>query len=256
MPRRSRKRSSSGIYHVMLRGTNKQRIFHDQEDHLCFLRGLEKYRALCGFHLYAYCLMPNHVHLLLREGVEGEAVGNIMLRLTTWYVYRYNRKYERSGALFDGRYKSEPVEDDNYFLTVLRYIHRNPLKAGIANSLSHYPYCSFTRYESPAADQLIEKEMLFSLIPRTSLKEWHEATDHEKCLDMSEHRAPKRLTDEAALAMMKKAGKVNNTEEFLHLNEKQKAAVIRKMISSGASLRQTVRLTGVSMAMVRKMATF
>ena len=66
MPRGPRKRSHSGIYHIMLRGTNKQRIFHDEEDYATFLEGLSKYRELCRFELYAYCLMPNHLHLLLR----------------------------------------------------------------------------------------------------------------------------------------------------------------------------------------------
>ena len=131
MPRGPRKRSNSGIYHIMLRGTNKQRIFHDDMDYQAFLEGLGKYNALSGFQLYAWWLMPNDLHLLLREGKESEPIEKIMRRLGTWYVYRYNRRYERSGPLFEGRYKSEAVEDDSCFLTVLRYIHRNPVKAGI-----------------------------------------------------------------------------------------------------------------------------
>ncbi|NLX83640.1 MAG: transposase [Clostridiales bacterium] len=242
------------MYHIMLRGTNKQNIFHDQEDYQCFLKGLEKYRLLCGFHLYAYCLMPNHVHLLLREDEEGEVIGSIMLRLTTWYVYRYNTKYERSGALFEGRFKSEPVEDDRYFLTVLRYIHRNPVKAGIARSPSQYPFSSFQRYESHDADQLIEKDLLLSLIDQNSLQAWHEGTDREQCLEVSETRKHNRLTDESALQVMKKAGKIDHMEQFKQLNEKRQAATIRQMLHSGASYRQTVRLTGISMALVRKMA--
>ena len=131
MPRGPRKRSNSGIYHIMLRGTNKQRIFHDDMDYQTFLEGLGKYKALSGFQLYVWCLMPNHLHLLLRESKESEPIEKIMRRLGTWYVYHCNRRYERSSPLFEGRYKSEAVEDDSCFMTVLRYIHRNPVKAGI-----------------------------------------------------------------------------------------------------------------------------
>ena len=103
MPRGPRKRSNSGIYHIMLRGTNKQRIFHDDRDYQTFLEGLRKYQSLSNFVLFAYCLMPNHLHLLLRADAHSEPIGKIMRRLGTWYVYRYNRRYERSGPLFEGR---------------------------------------------------------------------------------------------------------------------------------------------------------
>ena len=87
MPRGPRKRSASGIYHVIARGTNKQRIFHDEKDCQTLLEGLRKYKDLCGFQLFAYCLMPNHLHLL-REGKESEPIDKIMRRLGTWYVFR------------------------------------------------------------------------------------------------------------------------------------------------------------------------
>lgn len=85
--------------------------------------------------------MPNHLHLLLREGGDEEPIGKVMCRLGTWYVYRYNRRYQRNGSLFEGRYRSEAVEDDNYFMTVLRYIHRNLVKARLVTSPALYP-CS------------------------------------------------------------------------------------------------------------------
>ena len=83
MPRRPRKRSDSGIYHVMLRGTNKQQICHDDKDDQTFLVGLHKYKDLCGFQLFAWCLMPNHLHLQLRESKESEPIDKIMRRLSS-----------------------------------------------------------------------------------------------------------------------------------------------------------------------------
>ena len=91
----------------MMRGTNRQRIFHDDADYITFLDCLRKVREVSGFALYAHCLMSNHLHLLLRVHEDGEPLDKIMRRLGARYVYRYNRRYERSGALFDGRFKSE-----------------------------------------------------------------------------------------------------------------------------------------------------
>jgi len=87
MPRHARVRSDSGMYHVMLRGINKQRIFHETVDYQCFLDTLRAYRDICGFQLYAWCLMPNHVHLLIRENPLGETISQIMKRIGTKYVY-------------------------------------------------------------------------------------------------------------------------------------------------------------------------
>ena len=129
MPRQARKKSNSGIYHIILRGVNRQQIFEDNEDYYKFLQVVEESKAISGFELFAYCLMSNHIHLLLKE--IQEPIEQIMKRITTRFVYWYNIKYQRSGHLFQDRYKSEPVEDDAYFLTVIRYIHQNPVKAEI-----------------------------------------------------------------------------------------------------------------------------
>ena len=114
MPRSARKKSSSGIYHVILRGINKQRIFEDDEDNLYFLEKLKTYKDISGYELYAYCLMSNHLHLLIKEG--GDSLSIAFRRIGASFVYWYNRKYSRSGHLFQDRFKSEPVETDEYFL--------------------------------------------------------------------------------------------------------------------------------------------
>ena len=122
MPRSARKKSKTGIYHVMLRGINQQQIFEDNEDSEKFLQILKDCKAISEFKLYAYCLMGNHIHLLIHE--TEEPIEKFMKRIATRFVYWYNIKYQRVGHLFQDRFKSEPVEDDAYFLTVLRYIHQ------------------------------------------------------------------------------------------------------------------------------------
>ena len=132
MPRLSRIKSKTGIYHIMLRGINQQLIFEDEEDCDKFLEVLESCKSVSGFELYGYCLMGNHLHLLLKT--VNEDLDLIFKRIGARYVYWYNWKYRRSGHLFHDRFKSEPVSDDKYFLTVLRYIHRNPVKANLCKN--------------------------------------------------------------------------------------------------------------------------
>ena len=116
MPRQERTKSGTGIYHVMLRGINKQDIFEDDEDYLQMtscLQGLtERYDEngvavdpLCT--VYSYCLMSNHIHLLVRE--QKEDISSVIKRLGVAYAYYFNKKYQRNGHLFQDRFRSEPV---------------------------------------------------------------------------------------------------------------------------------------------------
>jgi REP element-mobilizing transposase RayT len=140
MARQAREKSSTGIYHVILKGLDGRNIFLDDADRLMFMDKLKKARQAGGFKLYAYCLMDNHVHLLMKE---EEELGQSIKRITVGYVQLHNNKYGRSGHLFQNRFNSEAVEDDCYLMTVLRYIHRNPLKAGIISKLESYPWSSY-----------------------------------------------------------------------------------------------------------------
>ncbi|MFC4024421.1 transposase [Oceanobacillus longus] len=126
MPRKPRRKSRNGIYHVMLRGINRQTIFEDDNDRIRLLETIKRFKDISKFRIFCYCLMDNHIHLLLKE--TEEPVSKAIQRISASYVYWYNDKYERSGHLFQERFKSENVETITYFLTVLRYIHQNPVK--------------------------------------------------------------------------------------------------------------------------------
>ena len=132
MPRQARKKSKTNIYHIILRGINRQIIFEDSEDYTRFIETLDRYKAVSGHNVFAYCLMSNHIHMLIKA--EKEEPNLIMKRIACSYVYWYNSKYYRSGHLFQDRFRSEPVETDEYFLTVLRYIHQNPIKAKLVDN--------------------------------------------------------------------------------------------------------------------------
>ena len=116
MPRVARIKSNSGIYHIIMRGINRQTIFEDEEDYNKFIQTMQRYKEIYVYKIYAYCFMRNHLHLLLKEGKEP--LETIMRRICGSFVFWYNRKYGRIGCLFQNRYWSEPVEDNEYLLAV------------------------------------------------------------------------------------------------------------------------------------------
>lgn len=150
MPRQLRTKSDSGIYHVILRGVNRQRIFEYVKDYQTLFRiiqhaqwtDLEQNQVTDpNFYLYAYCLMDNHIHLLIQP--DHQELGRIITRISTTYAQYFNNTYERVGHLFQDRYKSEPVDTIQYFYTLVDYIHNNPVKAGVTHTPERYPFSSF-----------------------------------------------------------------------------------------------------------------
>jgi REP element-mobilizing transposase RayT len=114
----------------MVRGINRQDIFQNDEDKGVYLKRIAKYKDECGFKIYAYCFMCNHIHLLIKEGEKS--ISEAMKKIGTSYVYWYNLKHNRTGHLFQDRFRSEVVENDAYLLTVAKNIHQNPVKIGLS----------------------------------------------------------------------------------------------------------------------------
>ena len=231
----------------MLRGINRQRIFEDDEDKNRFLEILKKTKEKDGFDLIAWCLMPNHVHLLIRE--HEVKLGTIFRRIGASYVYWYNGKYERTGHLFQDRFKSEPVEDDVYFLTVIRYIHRNPVKAGLCERPEDYPYSSLKKYFEK--DGLHDSGMVREMMDEAQFMEWNAQPTEEKCMDMSD-QAQRHLTDSRAWDLIKRYSGCKNAAEFQKLERNKQDSALRKVLKGGVSIRQASRLTGISIGMIRK----
>lgn len=247
MPRTARKKSSTGIYHIMLRGINRQQIFEDEEDREHFLETLESYKDQCGYTIYAYCLMGNHIHILIKEGKEDLAV--VFKRIAGSYVYWYNWKYHRCGHLFQDRFKSEPVEEDSYFLTVLRYIHQNPVKAKLCKQAEDYTYSSMHEYLTFAF--LVDTGFVFSMIPKEQFIDYHREENDDQCLEIEDRY---RFTDDEAKALIKKIARCQNVAEFQSLDKEVRNACIHKLRKKGLSIRQISRLTGISKKIVERNA--
>ena len=144
MARRVRVEVEGGLYHVVTRGVDRQDIFHSPEDHQKFVALLGTQKEKLPFYLYAYCLMTNHIHLLIERRTDD--IGRIMHRVLTGYTQYYNRKYRRSGHVLQGRYKAILCQSDPYLAELVRYIHLNPVRANMVESVEEYPYSSHRAY--------------------------------------------------------------------------------------------------------------
>jgi len=242
MARLARAKSESGIYHVIVRGINRQNIFHDEEDEFAYLNRLTQYKKECGIELYAYCLMSNHVHLLLKEGEI--VIGVLMKKLGISYSYRFNQKYNRSGHLFQDRFKSETVDDDSYFLTVLRYIHRNPQKAGLQ------PFIRTSYSDYAEQNGITDTAFAISLFSsRDELLKYLNVDDNEQCMEYDEGI---HLSDRRASELICQIGKVNHSQELQNIAGEKRNQILRELKLASISVRQIERLSGINRGIVSR----
>ncbi len=246
MPRCARRKSATDVYHVMLRGINRQDIFADEEDYRKFLNVLKECKKVSDFEIYAFCLMPNHVHLLIKTGEEP--LDLIFKRIGSRYVYWYNLKYDRVGHLFQDRYKSEAVEDERYFLTVLRYIIQNPMKAGLEETPGSYPFSSIFGYKGEN-DKITDVEFARKLFRNDEdlLEFLCEKNDHVG-MEYGESRCG--LTDEEAKAIMTRITGCRSVAEFRGLDKSIRKKSAAKFRENHMSLGQIARITGMSKATI------
>ncbi len=249
MPRQARVKSESGIYHLVLRGINKQNIFEDEEDRKRFLETLDFYRNKSGYLLYGFCLLDNHIHLLMKE--QAESVSQAIKRISSSYVYWYNQKYERCGHLFQERFKSEAVETEEYFLVVLRYIHQNPLKAGITKQIRKYLWSSYQDYVKGSGITDIDFALDIFSADRTKavmlFKDYTSENNTDECLDYAEKMV---ASDTAVMECLNTMG-IASISQLQQLPKEQRDEILRKMKEmEGITIRQLARMTGISKSVI------
>ena len=246
MPRRARSRSESGYYHIMLRGNAKENIFRDAQDKLRFLEIMQTKKEGDRFHLHAFCLMNNHVHLMLSEGTEDLSV--VMKRINVSYVHCFNQKYKRVGHLFQDRFKSENVEQDRYLLALARYIHQNPLKAGMVKKVPDYKWSSYNGYmhENNYFAKMLDTDIvlnLFSPHKQTARKEFAKFMNEEAkeiFIDIKEKEEV--MDEEAAKELFKAMQKEQDESEAEPLDQ-----LIKNFRSkTSLSIRKIAAITGIN----------
>jgi putative transposase len=142
------------VYHAINRGNNRDRVFFDDADFRAFLKALGQTQLRYPFELYAYVLMSNHFHLVLRPAA-GQSISRILQSLTVAHTWRYHRRHRSVGHVWQGRFRSPVVQDDAHLLTLLRYVEGNPLRAGMVADLADYPWSSYPAHGLGRADGLL-----------------------------------------------------------------------------------------------------
>ncbi|MBS3949340.1 MAG: transposase [Peptococcaceae bacterium] len=144
MARQARQESETGYYHVMMCGINREFIFREDTNKACFMELVKEQQANGLLELLAWCVMDNHVHMILKA--EKVAMSKAIKIISLKFAAHYNRGQKRTGPVFGDRFRSEIIENDTYLLGTLRYIHRNPVKAKLANDMATYRWSSFGEY--------------------------------------------------------------------------------------------------------------
>ncbi|MFZ3591847.1 transposase [Bacillus sp. DJP31] len=258
MPRKARVKSKTNIYHVMWRGANGQEIFHDDEDSIKFLDTINKYTQRLGMKIFAWCLMTNHAHLLMKEGTEDISI--TMKRIGVSFVSYYNWKYRITGHLYQDRFKSENVETTKYLLTVTRYIHQNPVKAGLTKKAHEWKWSSCNGYygESIYPENMLDDTFILKMFSneiatvREVFKKFNETRNNDQCLDI-ETSGRKKLTDEEARIQIKELLGAIEIPQVKSLPRLKRDEVLRQVKQiKGLSQRQAARILGISSNLIFK----
>lgn len=259
MPRKSRVKSKSGYYHVMLRGNEKKNIFNNDDDKKRFIEILAENKLDGKFYLTAFCLMSNHVHLMIKEG--NEDLSSSIKRIAGTYVSYFNKKYDRTGHLFQDRFRSEPVEDESYVIALVRYIHQNPVKAGLVKKISDYKWSSYSCYLSDDDEmcQIVDTDLILGIFSDDKkkaieqFKNYMEQTEGtEVFIDIEEEK----MSTEEAKELFKKMAMEFGIKDIENLEIKKRKEwhdLIKKYREkTGLSIKDIASIAGVTRYSIHK----
>ncbi len=261
MPRRPRKESKSNVYHCMLRGINQQDIFFEKKDYLKFKELIKKTKEKYLYQLYSYVLMPNHIHLEIKD--ENQKLSQIIHSLATSYATYFNKKYQRKGHLFENRFLSKNVEDSYYILNLIRYIHQNPVKASISK-LNQYNWSSYPEYfnikKIDKQSKIVDTEDILLMINENvekAQKEFWEFNNRtvkfDKSIELLEYEIKNKLTDEEVIYFINEELNINNIQEIQKYNKKFRDEVLHKIMQiKGITKVQIARVTGINIKTIKR----
>ena len=162
MPRVARKISNTKVYHIILRGNDRQDIFYDEQDYKKFLKTMKMTKEKYQYKIYAYCLMTNHVHLVIYD--KNNQISKIMQSIAISYSSYFSKKYDKEGHLFQNRFLSKNVETKEYMCRLCRYIHQNPVKSGIS-TIEQYKWSSYLEFIY--GEKIINREWILPMFGQT-----------------------------------------------------------------------------------------
>jgi len=247
--------SSTGIYHIILRSVNQHLIFEEDSDYQKFLYILSDCKMKYDIKVYAYCLMDNHIHILLNSPPNKLAA--FFRSLETRFVRWYNNKYLRTGHLFQDRYHSTAIESERAFLAALVYIHDNPVKANMCRYPSEYRWSSYNAYYGKK-NSLIDSGLADKIAGNRDylLRFFSRAINHSNDeLFANDHKKQKLfLTDEKALEIFISTSKLSSTSEVNNLNKVQRNRLVHNLRTKGLTVKQVARLMDISETTVKRLS--
>lgn len=199
-------------HHLIQRGNDRQPIFRESEDYGVFLKWLREAARQYAVAIHAYVLMPNHIHLLITPA-DAQGMGKMMQWVGRFYVPWFNRKYGRTGTLWQGRFKATVIDSERYFMTCCRYIELNPVRAGIVADPEQYPWSSYAHHVGSKGDPFITGHPLYWALGNTPF-------DREAAYKALAEQA---LTDDEILALQEatEKGWALGSERFMASLERQ-----------------------------------
>ena len=249
MSRQPRQESPSGFYHVMQRGVGKQIIFEEDFDYKVFLSYLSKLKDKYDVNIIAYCLMDNHVHLLL-QSANSNVVSQFIQRISSSYARYYNNRYEHSGHVFQNRYKCKIIDSDQYLFACVRYIHNNPSSAGISSRES-YRWSSYIEYV--LGKGICERKVLLSMIGGINNFATFSSEKDKEEYDFLSYSS-KAAAYELGLKIVCEYFGMDCKDAVLvkSLCKSERDMILRKMKNAGLTNRQIEHITGVSKSIVQR----
>lgn len=248
MPRSTRKRSEADIYHVIVRGEGRQLLFEDEADRRYFMRLLSEAVRNEAAEVLAWCLMSNHVHLLVHASFDR--MPRLMQRLTSGYATYFNKRHDHVGHVFAGRYKSLPIDTDEYLMTLVRYIHFNPVCENLSQTCD-YSWSSYNDYFTGAGITSTG----FVLDVFGGIGEF--AAFHNIDADAVELRAKlenlgRQLSDEEAYDIAEQVLGRRAIANLGSMEKEERDAGIAALRQSGLTIKQIERFTGVGRGIVER----
>ena len=259
-----REKSKIGMYHVLAQGAGNNELFHDDEDYQVFVEYLAKLMKEAWekddepdrpyFHTYAYCLTPKQFRLIVKE--EKYNVSAIMQSISQLYSRYFSGKYNSYGPLYRRRYYSEPINDGERMEVVMRYVHQEPLRHGLAENLDEYSYSSWHEYVELGSDLPVVCEKPGYCLQLTK-EQWRKLLskalpEGTKCLEPKEYRVPKP-TETQVLSMVRLMTTATTWDEFKTIPRDEKLNTIKHLLQNGASIRQMEKLTGIGRGIIQNL---
>jgi len=248
MARAKRRQSSLGIYHVMTRGNDKNEIFHNEKDYKVYLNILRYANKSYDNDVYAYCIMPNHTHMIIKE--NEDSLSSIMRTINASYALYYNKEYQHVGHVFQDRFKSQPIEDERYLMSAVRYIHNNPLVAGMAGDRLKYKWSSYRAYVRED-NSLVDTEFVLKLFSDKKRKAKRDFIDFSASKDdiiLSDIDIPSSYEKDIISGLIDEI--IDGEEESRQ--KKIGQAICRIINEFGFSEKKVADITGLSHYRIRK----